>query len=170
MIPLRCSFLFVVPVDEHDDYEHSDALYRVQLLVQNQHQSQMTSAQASRAASIHEAEGTPSTAASFAESETGKMKTTLDTQISAGGPTSRPGSANRSPWLTRCSAAARSPSWTGRLPVSTLQPTPIFKPLSGRSLTIRCYSPWHIAFELVCYLCIHLTALLTTFLKSSHRL
>ena len=85
MTPLRCPSSFVVPVDDHDDSECLDALYRVQLLTQSQHQSQMTSAQASRAASIHEAEGTPSTTASFAESETGKMKITLDTQISAGG-------------------------------------------------------------------------------------
>jgi len=82
--PFRCRFLFALPLDEHDDSECLDALYRVQLLTQSQHQSQRTSAQASRAASIHEAEGTASTAASIVESETGK-KITLDTQISAGG-------------------------------------------------------------------------------------
>ena len=75
----------IPPADDHDDSECLDALYRVQLLTQSQHQSQRTSAEASRAASIHEGEGTASTAASVAESETGKMKITLDTQISAGG-------------------------------------------------------------------------------------
>ena len=79
------SFSSVLPIDEHDDAECLDALYRVQLLTQSQHQSQRTSAEASRAASIHETEGTASTAASVAESETGKMKITLDTKISAGG-------------------------------------------------------------------------------------
>lgn len=76
---------FFPPVDEHDDSECLDALYRVQLITPSQHQSQSTSAQASRAASIHEAEGTASTAASVTDSETGRMKITLDTQISAGG-------------------------------------------------------------------------------------
>ena len=79
------SFSFVLSTDEHDDSDCLDALYRVQLITQSQHQSQRTSAQASRAASIHEAEGTASTAASVTESETSKMKITLDTQISAGG-------------------------------------------------------------------------------------
>jgi len=74
-----------IPVDEHDDSECLDALYRVQLITPSQHQSQRASAQASRAASIYEAEGTASTAASIAESETSKMKITLDTQVSAGG-------------------------------------------------------------------------------------
>lgn len=76
---------FVSRVDEHDDAECLDALYRVQLITPSQHQSQRTSAQASRAASVHEAEGTASTVVSVAESETGKMRITLDTQISAGG-------------------------------------------------------------------------------------
>jgi len=72
------------PFNEHDDSECLDALYRVHLITPSQHQSQRTSAQASRAASIHETEGTASTAVSVAESETGKM-ITLDTQISSGG-------------------------------------------------------------------------------------
>lgn len=79
------SSLFVSRVDEHDDAECLDVLYRVQLITPSQYQSQKTSAQASRAASVHEAEGTTSTVVSVAESETGKMKITLDTQISAGG-------------------------------------------------------------------------------------
>ena len=86
-------FSFVSPVDEHDDSECLDALYRVQLITPSQHQSQRASAEASRAASraesraasIHEAEGSVSTAVSVTESETGKMKITLDTQVSAGG-------------------------------------------------------------------------------------
>jgi len=73
------------PFNEHDDSECLDALYRVQLITPSQHQSQRASAQASRAASIHEAESAVSTVASIAESETGKMKITLDTQVSAGG-------------------------------------------------------------------------------------
>ena len=75
----------ILPVDEHDDAECLDALYRVQLINQTQHQSQRASAQASRAPSIHEAEGSASTAVSIAESETGKMRITLETKISAGG-------------------------------------------------------------------------------------
>ena len=75
----------ILPIDEHDDSDCLDALYRVQLITPSQHQSQRTSAQASRAASIHEAEGTASTAVSVMESEAGKAKITLDTQISAGG-------------------------------------------------------------------------------------
>ena len=76
---------FILPVDEHDNSECLDALYRVQLITPSQHQSQRASAQASRATSIHEVEGTASTAASITESETGKMKITLDTKVSAGG-------------------------------------------------------------------------------------
>jgi ABC-type multidrug transport system fused ATPase/permease subunit len=79
------SFSSVLPVDEHDDSECLDVLYRVQLIAQSQIQSQRTSGQASRAASIHGVEGTGSTAASVTESETAKAKITLDTQISAGG-------------------------------------------------------------------------------------
>ena len=76
---------FILLVDEHDDSECLDALYRVQLITPSQHQSQRSSAQASRAASIHEAESAVSTVASVTESETGKMKITLDTQVSPGG-------------------------------------------------------------------------------------
>lgn len=76
---------YILSTGEHDDSECLDALYRVQLITPSQHQSQRTSAQASRAASIHETEGTASTAVSVMESEAGKAKITLDTQISAGG-------------------------------------------------------------------------------------
>lgn len=83
---LCCAILIrFTNIDEHDDSECLDALYRVQLITPSQHQSQRTSAQASRAASIHEAEGTASTAVSVTESESSKGKITLDTQISAGG-------------------------------------------------------------------------------------
>ena len=78
-------FSMFISAEEHDDSECLDALYRVQLITQSQHQSQRASAEASRATSIHEAEGSASTAASVVESETGKMKITLDTKITAGG-------------------------------------------------------------------------------------
>lgn len=76
---------FILAADEHDESECLDALYRVQLITPSQHQSQGTSAQASRAASVHEAEGSPTTPVSVTESERGKMKITLDTKVSAGG-------------------------------------------------------------------------------------
>lgn len=72
-------------VDERGDSECLDALYRVQLITPSQHQSQRTSTQASRATSIHEGESSPSAPGSIAESETGKVKITLDTKVSAGG-------------------------------------------------------------------------------------
>ena len=78
-------FSFVLSVGEHEDSGCLDALYRVQLITQNQHPSQRTSAQAYGAASTHEVEGTVSTAASVAELEEGRMEITLDTQVSAGG-------------------------------------------------------------------------------------
>jgi ABC-type glutathione transport system ATPase component len=82
---LTMSSSFLSPIGEHDDSECLDALYRVQLITPSQHQSQRASAEASRAASLHEAEGSVSTVVSVTESETGKMKITLDTQVSAGG-------------------------------------------------------------------------------------
>ena len=78
-------FSFVLLVDEHDDSECLDALYRVQLITPSQHQSQKASAQGSKAASIHEGEGSASTAVSIIGSESSKMKITLDTQVSPGG-------------------------------------------------------------------------------------
>lgn len=76
---------FVLSVEEHDNSECLDALYRVQLITQSQYQSQTTSIHGSKAASIHERDGSVSTAASVQEPDGRKMKVTLDTQVSAGG-------------------------------------------------------------------------------------
>lgn len=65
-------------------------LFRVQMITDSQHASQRTSREASRAASVHEAEGVEPapTIASFSTTPTeteSKTVITLDTQVSPGG-------------------------------------------------------------------------------------
>ncbi|KAH9854525.1 multidrug resistance-associated ABC transporter [Lenzites betulinus] len=78
------------PFAEHTDAECLDVLFRVQMITDSQHASQRTSREASRAASVHEAEGVEPapTIASFSTTPTeteSKTVITLDTQVSPGG-------------------------------------------------------------------------------------
>ncbi|KAI0827335.1 multidrug resistance-associated ABC transporter [Trametes gibbosa] len=78
------------PFGEHSDAECLDVLYRVQMVTDSQLTSQRTSREASRAASLHEAEGVERapTIASVSTSPTeteSKTVITLDTQVSPGG-------------------------------------------------------------------------------------
>ena len=80
-------------VDEHDDSECLDVLYRVQMLTEaqlnSQRTSQLTSREPSRAGSIHEGvapePSITSTSSPTATEVEGKTTITLDTQVSPGG-------------------------------------------------------------------------------------
>ncbi|TDL21715.1 P-loop containing nucleoside triphosphate hydrolase protein, partial [Rickenella mellea] len=81
------------PFNDHTDIECLDVLYRVQMLTDQQYNSQKSSRQASRASSIHgvEGEGTNETASSSLTGSPApteidsKTSISLDTQVSAGG-------------------------------------------------------------------------------------
>ena len=73
--------------DEHEDAECLDVLYRVHMISESEYQSQKSSRQSSRAASIHEVEteDTGSTLASVITEPESRNKISLDSQVSAGG-------------------------------------------------------------------------------------
>lgn len=75
-------FIFY-PVDEHDDAECLDVLYRVQMLTENAYQSQRNS----RAPSVESPaeDGGSSVVSTSATEVDSKTTITLDTQVSAGG-------------------------------------------------------------------------------------
>lgn len=86
MCHVSCSLLFL---DEHDDKECLDALFRVQLINQSSLNSQQPSREASRASSIHNVEREDTIAGSVA-SETAtnvdsESALKLSTMVSAGG-------------------------------------------------------------------------------------
>ncbi|KAI0782312.1 multidrug resistance-associated ABC transporter [Abortiporus biennis] len=76
------------PFNEHDDSECLDVLYRVHLISETQLNSQRTSREPSRPASIHEASSSHSAQVSVSTAPTDvdtKTTISLDTQVSAGG-------------------------------------------------------------------------------------
>ncbi|GBE87310.1 ATP-dependent bile acid permease [Sparassis crispa] len=73
------------PFGEHEDSECLDVLYRVQMLTDSQLESQKSSREPSRPASILEREGTIASVSTSATETEGKTVITLDTQVSAGG-------------------------------------------------------------------------------------